>query len=178
MHSKRQSLREKRSAQIAPLKTSASDSEISYATSGTYTELASEETNKLDARFPESPDDLTEWITRRSRADAERRVPVSEYVLPNLGEQLASDPAPRYELDSVPLPSPMAHGDALPRTVVTSQWDSQPVRHGDGADDGGASFEEAMRRSQQDTFRPPRRTNTGTDLDELELAVKMSLSSL
>lgn len=105
-------------------------------------------------------------------------MPVSEHVLPNMGEQMASDPAPRYELDSAPLPSPMGHGDALPRTVITSHWDGLPVRHKDGDDDGGASFEEAMLRSQQDTFRPPRRTDTGTDLDELELAVKMSLSSL
>jgi hypothetical protein len=42
------------------------------------------------------------------------------------------------------------------------------------ADEETRSLEEVMRRSEQDTIRVPRRTNTGTDLDELELAYKLS----
>ena len=43
-------------------------------------------------------------------------------------------------------------------------------------DEETTNFEEVMRRSEQDALRNPRRTNTGTDLDELELAYKLSLA--
>jgi len=89
---------------------------------------------------------------------------------------MASDHPPRYELDTTPPVSLPRNGDALPRTVTANQWDHNYMQQGVIVDEETTNFEEVMRRSEQDALRNPRRTNTGTDLDELELAYKLSLA--
>lgn len=144
-----------------------------------------EQNHKLHARFPDSPDGIPEWIRRRSEASVGRRISGSVHVLPNLGEHLPPDRPPQYELDNT-TPSTILSdsGDTVPRTSMPNLSNStymQLGRHlglqqGYPPDDEQRAVEEALRLSQQDGRRPPRRTDTGTDPSELELAYKLSLS--
>jgi len=106
--------------------------------------------------------------------------------MPNLGEHLPPQPLPEYELDNAPRVSLATGGDNVPRTVTPNQWANnymppttqpgvqQGVQQAVVPDDEHRAVEEAMRRSEQD-LRAIRRTDTGTDLNELELAYKLSL---
>jgi hypothetical protein len=170
LHSKRASLREKRSAH-PPLKSSVSDSDVSYANNNGWS--PAEEKSPSDAKFPESPDDLSEWVRRHKEVRIARHDSASAQVTQNQEMHWPPPQPPQYNLETVSLPETSSY---VPRTFLTEDGAGSNMHHDNVLDEEERLVEEALRRSKQDVIQPLRRTDTGTDPAELELAYKLSLN--
>jgi hypothetical protein len=160
MSTKRQSLREKRSR--ITLERPASDSNINYTL---HNRFASAENNSLSLPFPESPEEVPDWVRRRSEANRRPPKPVSSLRTEheeNYFPQLLTGLAP-FELDAGPAVPLDEDDEALARAFEANQ------RNEDFA------VPRIMRNDNDRGFTAPRRTNTGTDEEELAKVLSLSL---
>ena len=172
LHTKRASLREKRSAHPL-LKSSVSDTDVSYANNNNNGWSPTEEKSNSDSKFPESPDDVSEWVRRHKEVRAARHDSASARVSSNQEMHWPPPQPPQYNLETVSLPETSSY---VPRTFIAEDGAGSHVVHDNTLDEEERLVAEAMRRSEQDVIQPLRRTNTGTDPAELELAYKLSLN--
>ena len=98
--------------------------------------------------------------------------------MPQLGEHPPPAHNQRsYEVTNQPAVPLGGFGVTVPRTVTPTpnQWgDNYAPRNIIQDNDEEKAVEEALRRSEEDKIRSPRRTDTGTDPDELAEAIKAS----
>jgi hypothetical protein len=170
LHTKRASLREKRLTH-PPLKSSVSDSDVSYANNNGWS--PAEEKSPSDTKFPESPDDLSEWVRRHKEVRTARHDSASSQVTSDQEMHWPPPQPPQYNLETVSLPETSSY---VPRTFLTEDGAGSHMHHDNVLDEEERLVEEALRRSKQDVIQPLRRTDTGTDPAELELAYKLSLN--
>jgi len=152
MSTKRQSLREKRQAHTRrSLEQPASDSDISCTM---HNKMAAARNHGLGPPFPETPEDIPDWVRRRGETSRRPPKPVEqeEHYIPQ------------------PLPLPVFHElDAGPWKLLDAEHEGLVQAFElDGREDGGGG------RSIQDT-RSPRRTETGTNEEELAKALELSM---
>lgn len=152
MSTKRQSLREKRQAHTRrSLEQPASDSDISCTM---HNKMAAARNHGLGPPFPETPEDIPDWVRRRGETSRRPPKPVEqeEHYIPQ------------------PLPLPVFHElDAGPWKLLDAEHEGLVQAFElDGREDGGGG------RSIQDT-RSPRRTETGTNEEELAKALEFSM---
>jgi len=160
MSTKRQSLNEKCSH--TTLERSASDSNVNYTPHNKFT---SADKNSPGLDFADSPDKILDWVHRRSEANRRPPKPVSQFREEqddHYISQLITELAP-FELDA---------GPAVPH------YKDELLAH---ASEGNQRNDDLavpkIKKNDKDReFKPPRRTNTGTD--EIELAKVLSLSLL
>jgi hypothetical protein len=155
-----------------PLKSSVSDSDVSYANNKNVWSPAEEE-NPSDTKFPESPDDLSEWVRRHKEVRTARHDSASSQVTSDQEMHWPPPQPPQYNLETVSLPETSSY---VPRTFLTEDGAGSHMHHDNVLDEEERLVEEALRRSKQDVIQPLRRTDTGTDPAELELAYKLSLN--
>ncbi|KAF9738488.1 hypothetical protein PMIN01_03771 [Paraphaeosphaeria minitans] len=156
MASKRQSLREKRhNRNRISLDRPSSDSNISYELQGSSRTSNSSKSN-VNLSFPETPDDVSSWAQGRTEASRPPLAPVQQMTtrghyhmaLPGLSLEEGL-----FELDSEPVArlGEVGHPDddheALAQVLERSRYEAQPLK----------------------------RTNTGTDEEELAKALSLSM---
>jgi hypothetical protein len=154
-----------------PLKSSVSDSDVSYANNNGWS--PAEEKSPSDTKFPESPDDLSEWVRRHKEVRTARHDSASSQVTSDQEMHWPPPQPPQYNLETVSLPETSSY---VPRTFLTEDGAGSHMHHDNVLDEEERLVEEALRRSKQDVIQPLRRTDTGTDPAELELAYKLSLN--
>lgn len=182
MSIKRQSLREKRHAHNrVSLERPASDSNITYTWRNN---MGSAPNNAIGHPFPETPDETPDWVRRRCETSRRPPKPVQqeEHYMPQPLPQPMPMPMPMpilapvfHELDAGPAMPLKPEDEQVARVFETRQVDPRSsiprvVRDEHGLD-GGRTAE----RDGHDAFAPLRRTDTGTDEEELAKALELSL---
>lgn len=168
MSNKRQSLREKRSAHDRDsLDRRSSDSTVSYSGS------TGMHNKSLDVRFPETPDDIPDWVRRRGQAS--RRPPKPVRYSAHQEEHWSPLPLPSqevHELDAGPVvPSYQATVSEMVSIQGNNDVAVPRIIKSENEEDLAAAIE----RSRHDVFTPPTRTATGTDEEELAKVLSLSM---
>lgn len=172
MSTKRQSLREKRHAHNRiSLGRPASDSNIKYTLQN---QTAYAQNNSLGLPFPETPDDTPDWVRRRGEMSRRPPKPVKrdEHYIP---QPLPMAMPVFHELDAGPAVMLEPEYEALARALEKSlrEHDSPVPRTMSG--ESSQDIVERIERHVDDDFSPRRRTDTGTDEEELERALALSM---
>ena len=125
----------------------------------------------LGLGFPETPEDIPSRVRRRNGLGRPSDKPVHELANPETTRHLQSLPSGElHELDAGPAWPLNEEDEALVRTFETGQSVPRIVRSSDDE-----SLRQAMERSQRDIPSPLKRTDTGTDEEELARAISLSL---
>ncbi|KAF1996801.1 hypothetical protein P154DRAFT_565860 [Amniculicola lignicola CBS 123094] len=173
LSNRRQSLREKRSHATAR---PASDSNIEYASQRqTQNTSTTSSSRSLDPTFPETADDVPDWLRRRN--EVSRPPPRPVHPLPGSEQYYISQPSEYgiQELDAGPASSLDPDDEVFVRAVEQRQGHNDfeiPRILTTEADDDLAH---AIERSQHEMRPSLSRTDTGTYEEQLALALSLSL---